>query len=155
MSDNENPLLKVSLKVLEDWAMMLVDPADGKTELFELDAPLFRSHIEMHGAFHGRISIIAQESFMRGLATNLLGANDPSSISDADFTDAFREMGNVLAGNFLTEAYGADVAFDVLNPKVEQVSAEELKQLAQRPQTYFLKADEEPICVSFEIGEFK
>ena len=152
MADNQHPLLTVSLKVLEDWAMMLVDPASGRTEIFEADEPLFRSQIEMHGAFEGKLTIVAQPNFLRSLAANLLGSSDASSLTQEDMSDAFREMGNVLAGNFITEAYGADVAFDMINPKVEELDPQGLAALSNRPQTYYFLADDEPVCVSYEIG---
>lgn len=155
MEEQTHPILKVGLKVLEDWAMMLVDPAEGRTEIFELGEPLYRSQIEMHGAFNGKISIVAQKDFIHDLAGNLLGSNDPSALSDEECTDAFREMGNVLAGNFITEAYGADVAFDILNPRVDKMSEQELQAISECPQAYFLRADDKPLCISFEISEKK
>ncbi|MBX7136910.1 MAG: chemotaxis protein CheX [Oligoflexia bacterium] len=149
MNADTHPLYKVSLKVLEDWAMMLVDPVEGSTKIFDLNAPLMMSEVNVHGAFNGTIAIVAQKDFTRLLATNLLG--DENSADDRACSDAFCEMGNVLAGNFLTEIYGNDVAFDVLNPHVREISANQFEELARAPQSYFFRADEAPVCVTFNI----
>lgn len=151
MNNSSHPLYTVFLKVLEDWAMMLVDQTSEGTKIFETDEPFYRVHVEMHGTFNGTISIVAQKDFMRALTANLLGADGANQDSDEQFEDAFKEMGNVLAGNFLTEAYGADVAFDVLHPSVDNVTAEQVEKLAQAPQSYFFIADDTPVCATFTI----
>jgi CheY-specific phosphatase CheX len=62
-------------------------------------------------------------------------------------------MGNVLAGNFLTEAYGTDLAFDVTTPHVTEVPFAELDQVSKRAVSFFFIADELPVAVTFSIRE--
>ena len=153
MNNSQHPLHTVFLKVLEDWALMLVDPTSAGTKIFQVDQPFFMSHVKMHGAFNGTISIVAQKDFMRALTGNLLGAESVDAEDDEQLKDAFKEMGNVLAGNFLTEAYGADVAFDVLHPSVNSITSSEFEKLALAPQSYFFMADDTPVCATFTIEE--
>lgn len=151
MTNEKHPLYSVSLKVLEDWGMMLVDGTENSTQIFNLDEPLFMSHVKMSGAFEGTISIVAQKEFIHTLATNLLGGEQTCETLEAESIDAFREMGNVLAGNYLTEAYGTDVAFDVLTPTVSEISAQKLEELAHPTLAYFFIADDAPVCITFDI----
>ena len=152
MANEEHPLHKVFLKVLEDWAMMLVEESTAETHIFESDQKLYKSHVHMRGAFEGTISIIAPESFLNTLTNNLLGGDEEETPDEENLKDAFREMGNVLAGNFLTEAYGSEITFDVLAPEVTEVSYDELKKLIKAPQAYFAIADDAPVCATFTVG---
>lgn len=149
MNREAHVLEKVAVTVLEKWAMMMVDPTDSSTSIFEIDQPLYRSSIRVDGPFHGEISIVAQKPFLDALTNNLLG--DCASASEEVAQDAFREMGNVLAGNFITEAYGNDVAFDVLNPQVSEINETELQTILSVPQVYYFAADDSPVVIAFCI----
>lgn len=153
MTQADHPLHRVFLKVLEDWALMLVDEGQLGYSAFDQDQPFFISHVDVHGAFSGTISIVAQRPFLETLTHNLLGSGDTEIYTEEEFCDAFKEMGNVLAGNFLTEAYGDDVSFDILDPRVKSISPAEFERLAHAPQSYVAMADDAPVCVTFEIGE--
>lgn len=151
--NEEHPLRTVSLRVLEDWAMMLVDPADATTAIFQIDEPIYMSRVKMHGVFTGTIAIVAQKEFLQSLASNLLGNGGNADRSDEELQDAFREMGNVLAGNFLTAAYGDDVVFDVLNPTVTEIAGAQLEGVTKSPQAYFFQCDDSPVCITFDVIE--
>lgn len=153
MNQAEHPLFTVFIKVLEDWAMMLVEDSEPSTRIFSEAEPLYMSHVNMHGPFQSTISIVAQKDFMKLLTTNLLGLEPATAISEEELKDAFREMGNVLAGNFITEAYGTEVTFDILNPTVSEISQVKLEELAHSPQAYFVIADETPVCVTFNVDK--
>ncbi len=132
--------------------MMLAEEVTRPEAHFNPSEPLFLSWVEMKGTFEGAVSIISQEAFLRTLAANLLGASE-DAVSSEDEKDAFREMGNVLAGNFLTEAYGTDLAFDVTPPHVNEVPFSELEKVSNRPVSFFFIADELPVVVTFSIRE--
>lgn len=153
MANEEHPLHKVFLRVLEDWAMMLVEESSRDTHIFQSDQKLYMSHVHMTGVFEGTISIIAPEEFLRILTSNLLGGDEDDPPTEEIIRDAFREMGNVLAGNFLTEAYGAEMTFDVLAPDVSVVPYEKLVELSKAPQAYFAIADDAPVCATFTVGK--
>jgi hypothetical protein len=60
-------------------------------------------------------------------------------------------MGNVLTGNFLTEAYGDDVIFDLLSPEVSPLSPAQLARLISRKVVFAFSGDDQPLIISFEL----
>ena len=148
-----HPLKEVAAKVLENWAMMLVDQTAETTDLFDNTKPLYRSWVNVHGPINGELSIIAQKDFMELLAQNLLGDPEESEHSTDVQEDAFREMGNVLAGNFFTEAFGEDCVFDLVRPEVTKVDQAELQKVADKKVRFFFLADELPVAVTFDVRE--
>lgn len=151
MSDHEHPLKTSSLKVLEDWALMLVDEIpEVSPEIFDKEKPVYMSWINLSGVIDGAVSIVTQENFMKILAGNLLG-NIEEEPHMEDLRDAFKEMGNVLAGNFITEAYGEDVVFDLLNPNVSEISFTDLERFAKRNVVFGFMADDCPVAMTFSI----
>lgn len=153
MNKPSHPLKTVGTRVLEEWGMMLVDECPPPTLPFDSTAPIYKSWVTMHGVVDGTIEIVAQERFLTVLADNLLGSDSEVQHSLDECKDAFKEMGNVLAGNFLTEAYGDDTVFDLLYPHVAQISDEELRAFTSRKIVYGFVADEAPVAISFAIKE--
>ncbi len=151
MNSNDHPLKTVATKILEDWAFMMVDPEESGEELLDLSSPLYLSCINIGGAFNGTILIMARESFISQLAINLLGENDTTTIHEIDSHDAFREMANVLAGNFITTAYGADVSFDMLNPSVALATEDDLNKFKNSAHQFFFIADDNLVGITFAI----
>ncbi len=152
MAKDIHPLKTASLKVLEDWAMMLVDEVNEvSAELFNPEQRVYMSWVSLHGVITGAVSIVAQEQFLKALANNILGSNGDIAPTSEDGKDAFKEMGNVLAGNFLTEAYGEDVVFDLFNPSVTEVPFAEVDKFTQRNIVFAFMADDIPVAVTFSI----
>lgn len=153
MENNEHPLKKVSLKVLEDWAMMLVDETSIAEVGFDLSQPLYMAWIDMHGTISGALSIVAQKDFMDCLAANLLGLDEDYHPATEEGEDALKEMSNVLAGNFFTEAYGDATAFDLINPQVGEIKQDDLDKVLKRRVVHCFSADGHPVAVTFSIRE--
>lgn len=152
MVPNTHPLSKASLKVLEDWAMMIVEEVlDATVEVFDANQNFYMSWVKLEGVISGAVSIVAQEPFMRCLAHNLL-ADDENEPTFEDCKDAFKEMSNVLAGNFLTEAYGEDVVFDLISPNVSEVPFEEVERFTKRNIVFTFVADDSPVAITFSIN---
>lgn len=152
MNEQCHPLKHVALKVLEDWAMMLVDENDEITpQSLSESGSLYISSTHFKGTISGTVSIVSPKSFLRVLAANLLGESGDETPGEEDCIDAFREMGNVLTGNFLTEAYGDDVVFDLLSPQVSTASEDHLDELTARKVVFSFNADEEPVVVTFQL----
>ena len=133
--------------------MMMVDEVAEKDCPFSPDTPLYMSWVDIHGYVSGALSIVAQQNFITTLTCNLLGLDAGETPSEADCHDALREMGNVLAGNYFTEAYGEDVVFDVINPNITEVPFEILESIAARRVKYYFVADESPIVITFSLRE--
>ena len=55
---------RVTTNILEDWAMMMIEPAEKNTELFEADAPFYLTSIQYKGLMEGRYFILCQEEFL-------------------------------------------------------------------------------------------
>ena len=148
--NHDHPLWKTAVRVLEDWGMMLVEDSSLENANFEDDTKIYTSEVKMKGTFYGSLAIVAKDDFLKSLASNILGSNDPS---EEDKKDAFRELGNILAGNFLTEAYGADLVFDVTQPVVSETSSQWLEQVEGQRVRFYLSADDSPVAVTFSITE--
>lgn len=149
--NTQNPLRITGVRVLEDWAMMLVDEVtQGETALFELSEPLYSVVVDVNGVVSGTLRIVAQKAFLATLTRNLLG--DEDSHSDEESRDAFREMGNVTAGNFITEAYGSDCVFELLSPRVEEITETELEKLKLHSMACAFAGDEQPILFHFQLN---
>ena len=150
MTSNEHALNITALKVLEDWAMMLVDSEEEVT--FPSDQDLLCSTISFKGVIDGEVSILAPKSFVTTLACNVLGVEE-SEASDDEKRDAFCEMNNVLTGNFLTEAYGADTVFDVILPQVREIQERDLNSLLQSRVVFRFLADSQPVAFTFKVNQ--
>lgn len=144
-----NPFQKIGLLVLENWGMMLVDEAQSKeTLIFSVDEQLYRSSVYIKGVMEGELSIVAPASFLTTLTKNVLGIDETPS--EDDCRDAFREMANILGGNFITEAYGADCVFDILNPQVETLQPSGLSKFETSRLHYIFNADGTDVLMSFQ-----
>jgi chemotaxis protein CheY-P-specific phosphatase CheC len=153
MSEYCDALSRVSLKVLEDWAMMLVDPVqEGSTEELFGDNSLMESSVTFHGAHNGKVLIVAPKTFLAQLSDNLLGEEDRESLGCSAEEDGFKEMANVLAGNLLTEAFGDKVVFDLMSPEVSPIEKDTFSELMKSNETVFFVADDLPISVTFVIS---
>jgi CheY-specific phosphatase CheX len=140
----------VIVRIMEDWALMLVEQAEANTSIFELEQPFYVSQVSFKGVVNGRYSIVCQSEFGKTLATNLLGMEE--EISDSQIKDALKEMINVMSGNLLTDTYGADNVFNLTSPEVTTAGAEEVERLFERPHFCYL-GDDQPVAVSFVLEE--
>ncbi|MCB0324335.1 MAG: chemotaxis protein CheX [Bdellovibrionales bacterium] len=144
----KDTLTQVTARVLEDWAMMLVEPADSVPEIFGDNDRCFCSSIRYRGVFNGVYSIVCPPGFLEVLASNVLGSED--EIEDDDRLDALREMANVLCGNLLTEMYGEDPVFDVVMPRIRELPSSEIGEFFSERTICFL-ADDEPIAITYSM----
>ena len=146
-----HPLRSVSLKVIEDWGMMFADEIPSNEAEFDPKMPLYMSWVDVKGVIDGALSIVAQKNFLSTLARNVLGLDDDEELTEEDMKDAFCEMGNILAGNFFTEAFGNEVVFDIIKPEVNIVDYSELQKIKERRVKFFFIADESSVAVTFSV----
>ena len=141
---------KVLGRVLEDWGLMMVDPADGSSvdESFDPGAPFYISSLKFDGIVKGSYYAICQESFAKALTANLVGeAGEPT---DDEVKDALKELVNVVSGNLLTESWGTDHVFALSSPEVKVVTKDEVEKALKR-NAFFFKGDDEPVAFSFDV----
>ena len=154
MSDVTHPLEKVSRKVLEDWAMMLLDGGESSAERLLNDGQeLFMCTTRFCGMLSGTVSIVAHTAFLQALYQNLLGSEEDAPHQRSDEVDALREMGNVLTGNFLTEAYGEEAEFDLRSPSVSGCAIKDVYDLLGARVVLPFTADDCPLIVTFSLDD--
>jgi CheY-specific phosphatase CheX len=147
-----HPLRLTAERILADWGHMLVDSVQPSPELFTPAEPIFLAWADLKGVIDGSVSILAQDSFLTALTTNLLGVHPDELPTPEEKSDVLREMANVIAGNFLTEAYGTDTVFDVIQPQVSQISAGEVSRFMARKIVFSFLADDAPVALSFSMS---
>lgn len=141
---------KIASKIynlLEEWAMMLVDPSDSAKDNFDNSEQFYIATIKFKGEKSGSCRAVCQEAFAQTLARNLLGLDD--AVENSQTEDALKEMVNVLAGNLLTENYGDTKVFELSTPIVAKVASTEVESLLEN-ESYQYLADCEPVVVTFE-----
>lgn len=149
MNKVKEDIAQVLNRVLEDWAMMMVEPAEeeGPQELFQDDEPCYVATLAFKGVVSGSYSAVCQREFADNLTANLVG----DEVGEDEFKDALKELINVVSGNLLTAKWGEDTVFELSSPKVDELSKEEaLKVLCHHP--FFLKGDDAPIAFTFNVG---
>jgi len=106
--------------VLSDLAFLFCD------ETVAPEAPLSPRRLEAiiryDGSASGELTVEADESFARLLATNMLGAMPDGPDADDRAADALREFLNVLCGQFVTALHGDEDVFDFSIPAVRQIN---------------------------------
>ena len=131
---------------------MLVDPV----EQLDLDSVAGSActvvEVDFTGVVNGSYLIFAPRDLLAVLATNVLGLDEEPTPESCE--DAFREMGNVLSGNLLTEMFGEDTVFDISLPRVRDTNGGDREQLERNKQrTFNLCADGVPVAVTFWAQE--
>ena len=148
----EEPILrKTGARVLEDWGMMMVDEVSLEKNPFDFTDKFYISSVCYRGPINGTLSILAQKAFMDSLCRNLLGLDETHIITEGDGEDTFRELANVLLGNFLTEAYGEELVFDLNPPNVTHADREKIREFLKNRKIYYFAADQKPVAFSFTL----
>ena len=147
MNKYSHPLAATSVRVLEDWAMMMVEP--GEVMPGECGGRVLVATVQFKGVVDGKVQIVASDEFARTLAANVLGiSSDDESIGEYS-VDSLKELGNILTGNFLTEDYGADNVFTLSMPSVCQKLAPEHLTSRDERIDFIFDADSCRIAITF------
>lgn len=154
MCDVSQALRKASACVLEDWGLMLVDDIPKPAlilETFQNESLVYVSSVNISGTIKGEVSMWTRLPFMQILAANVLGKST-GDVSSSEALDAFREMGNVLAGNFITEGFGEASTFDLLSPTIRWVAGTDCSRLKVADCVIGYMADDESILFAFTMN---
>ena len=141
-------LEEVTARVLEQWAMMMVDPAEDVTPIFDSTLDFYWSEATFTGVFDGTLIVVSQSPFLDMVLDNVLG-DDETGI-DSQRMDALKELANVISGNFLTAAFGQETVFDLPLFSTSKVNSNTAQQQLGI-NTKYLFGDDEPVAVSFKI----
>ena len=85
--------------------------------------------VEFDGPSRGRLVLAAHGGLMPALAANMLGEDEPPSVSHQH--DALGEIANVICGNLLPRIAGTKSVFRIAAPKA--MDTEELASCAREP----------------------
>ena len=107
----KNILAVVTTETLEKLAFLFAFP-DGERRK-DGPAPAMTGRVEFNGYFSGSLIIRISQGTAAELATNMLGLDDDSVISDEEQQDAFKEMLNVICGNLLPAMVDDQVEFNI------------------------------------------
>ena len=137
---------------------MLVEPGSKPEEVFDPDLPFYKVSAHYKGVFDGELTIICQERFLKLLGMNVLGVECEEDVTSDEEWDALRELANIISGNYLVEAYGAETVFDLPLFELEQTGFDVISAYIKQKVSKFMGeatalylADGEPVFVSFDI----
>ncbi len=143
------PILeRVCARILEEWAMMLVDRFPEEDMGDEPTSPLTRgAEIHFTGKHNGTLHILGTDDFAKSLVGNVLG--EFVEEDDEDSTrDVLQELANVVMGNLVTELYGTADVFKVDMPRYLDGSA--LEKITEAPTVECrLVADDKAVVFRF------
>lgn len=147
MNKYSHPLAITSVRVLEDWAMMMVEPSDVAPD--SSSETLLVASVQFKGAVSGSVEVTATDEFARTLASNVLGISIDDEGISAYGIDSLKEFGNILTGNFLTEAYGSDTVFSLSIPIVSKKADDQTRsQVNDERLNFIFEADSCPVAIT-------
>ena len=138
------PVLEaVTIDVLEDEAFLFADA--------DTDAPavvgqeLQGALMSFSGPIDGVLGLALPAELAAELTANILGLEPDDPEAAATAPDAFKEVLNVICGQFLTNCYGSAPVFELSIPQTATTDAPEwVREWARSEQLHFL-VDEEPV----------
>ena len=104
-------LCNVAEQIFESLAFLLLMPEED--EPISDDTPNVTASITFDGPFEGVLFLCVSEEMLPAIAVNMLGLMDDETSSVPQQRDAFKELLNVVCGNFLPQVVGTDVVFNV------------------------------------------
>ena len=136
--------------VLEEMAMMMLDPVDEGQNPFTPGEEYYVSQAHYTGVFNGTLTLLCQESFANLLPASLVGSFDGELPSEAERIDALRELTNVISGNLLVDAFGEETVFELPHLSVNRKRDSEVTCFLDEG-TVLCLADGAPFALHFAI----
>ncbi len=103
------------------------------------------------GSCKGHLSLWAAMPFIRTLCSNMIGADEGSSIPLDKLVDALKEILNMIVGNLLTVVYGDAPVFELGLP--ELLNRTRLQSDLGGSVNLWFSAEDEPVLFSIDMGE--
>lgn len=149
MSIVKDVFINISNLALEDWGMALVEPLDETSRsIFDQSDRIYYGTTRFKGVMSGTLAVLCTREFMENIWRNLLGLDYDSEVSDESCEDALKELINVFCGNFLTEAYGDDIVFELVYPLVRPASEDDIDGFFNNKLVLCFLADDQPIALA-------
>ena len=112
----KNILAVITSETLEKLAFLFAFQDDERSK--DGPAPAMTGRVEFNGYCSGTLLMRMSQGSAAELATNMLGLDDDSVVSDEEQQDAFKEMLNVICGNLLPAMVDDREEFNIGPPVV-------------------------------------
>ena len=151
MEATRDTMSQTFFEVLERLAFMFGDPCP--VEGLETDSEQFlHATIAFEGPVCGTIGVAAPVGLCAEIASNILGTDlDQDPFATGEAPDAFKEILNVICGQFLTTRYGCQPVFHLSIPRVEKVGRADWEALLERPETIGFLVEDAPAVVHLRV----
>jgi len=148
MSPNQLTLIKDTVvRVLEGGAFLFVDeialeatPSPGS------NWEQLGVSIDYEGPHLGEIRFWVPKSLANSVAVNMLGLSEDTVVSEQQELDAIKEMLNMIAGNFLTDAFGVEDVYHLGIPF--SLLPQDIEVSTNSPDHLWVSAEDHPVLVS-------
>ena len=123
----DHVLENVAAMALQDWAMLVVEPAEDQAPAFEETLPAY--HVQMgfsNQQTDGIVELFCQIGFARKICGSLIGVSHRRRLYDGDgLGDALQELVNLITNYLTSELYGSDDSFEFTTPSIQSVTAQD------------------------------
>ncbi len=127
----KNILAVVVNETLEKLAFLFAFPDDERVN--DGPTPAVTGRVDFSGFFSGSLIMRISNAAIPELATNMLGLDDDSKISEDEQQDAFKEMLNVICGNALPAIAGDQVEFNIGPPVIFSENDAQIELNQEKP----------------------
>ena len=158
MAEKKNNPYKEALdeivcQVMEQTAFVFPEPADLSEGVSLDELEMLIASLSFSGEKDGEVSLAASVDFCIELSANLLGREMDETSSREEYSDAAKEMLNIITGQLLTRIFGEEAVFNLTAPRIRNVSGDELFSMIERNVYSFNMADEHPVLVTLTLSE--
>ncbi|MCP4633798.1 MAG: chemotaxis protein CheX [candidate division Zixibacteria bacterium] len=144
---------EVVCEILQSTAFIFPEPADLSDGIAFDENEFLLAHLTFNGYREGEVSFITTTGLLVELAANLLGEDEENSISEEKYSDAAKEILNIISGQILTTLFGEREVFNLTPPEVRTIKGEELFSILEESPYCFSIADDNPIITTFALKE--
>ncbi|MBI4719466.1 MAG: chemotaxis protein CheX [Planctomycetes bacterium] len=118
-------LTRIFSEVLANLAFLFPEPA---SEPAGAEGPWLESTIAYEGTHRGMLKLVCTDAFAALLAENLLGAPSGDTPLRGRMEDAIKELMNIVCGQLMTAAFGAQEMFNLGIPEIKAVAVLESRR---------------------------
>lgn len=142
-------LSEVVQEVLRAMAFAFGDPCPP-AELPDCQPSPLEARLKFRGCVCGELRLAAPPGLCAELAADAM-SKDADAIGAQQIEDSFKELLNVIVGNWLTAAYGDEPVFALSTPEAETVDQAEWERLRRDPFSLGLVFDDQPLIVNLRL----
>ena len=138
----ENNAGNVLQEVLENAAMLFVEPPCDKSPTPNYDWQPVGCRIDYHGPQNGELSLWLDKPLAVSCAANMLGIEEKDPKAETKSYDAIKELLNMVAGNLFTHEENAKSSYEFGLPQmVESLEKAQLDNLDKNSKKIWIEAE--------------